>query len=278
MPFWGVCFDPFLHRLETESYRKSKKMLAALHPSGMTSGRAALSNILASSPNPKEPQAAESICLPSFSEIISPTASSAKTILPHLPPPPTAEMGFSAPQQFVCLHPQHPQLMNTFNNPPFIQQPINQTAYPVPRFQQMPYQYFVTQQAAPHMTEGNSLSFLATMADQTALRHPNQPIYSKQDQAFQFHQQKIPNSPISDQPIEYPCMHVGCRKVFPSRSRLHRHEIVHLGEKNFKCIHSGCEKRFSRKDNMLQHYRNHGVSFARDSSKKGRPSSKTDEH
>lgn len=251
-------------------------MLTVTHPSTSGSRKGStLNNILSAGVekkiNPNETHQIthppESLTLPSFSEIISPTSSAPQqSNLSHLPAPPTMEMSYP-PAQFVCLPPQQPQLMPSFNIVPYQQPP---PIYPIPRFHPTAYQYYVRPQAAPPMNEGNPLNFLATMAavDQRASRHPT--IYPKPDQSFQFHQQKIPNAPINDQPVEYPCTHVGCRKVFPSRSRLHRHEIVHLGEKNFKCIHPGCEKRFSRKDNMLQHYRNHGVSLARESSKKGK--------
>jgi hypothetical protein len=249
-------------------------MLTATHQQSSSTSRksSTLNNILSAGAenkiSPNEPHQTthppDSLTLPSFSEIISPTSSAAQK--PNLPAPPMVEMSY--PQaQFVCLPPQQPQLMPSYNMVPYPQPP---PMYPMPRFHPAAYQYYVRQQAAPSINEGNPLNFLATMAsvDQSASRHPT--IYPKHDQSFQFHQQKIPNAPISEQPVEYPCTHVGCRKVFPSRSRLHRHEIVHLGEKNFKCIHPGCEKRFSRKDNMLQHYRNHGVSLARETSKKGK--------
>ena len=48
------------------------------------------------------------------------------------------------------------------------------------------------------------------------------------------------------------CRH--CDKIFPSRSHLTRHEVVHSNEKPFACEFPGCHKTFSRSDNMKQHY------------------------
>ena len=57
----------------------------------------------------------------------------------------------------------------------------------------------------------------------------------------------------------YNCVESGCGKIFPSRSRLQRHLLVHTGLKPFNCLFSGCDRMFSRKDNMLQHYRTHVI-------------------
>jgi uncharacterized Zn-finger protein len=57
------------------------------------------------------------------------------------------------------------------------------------------------------------------------------------------------------------CAHPGCGKVFPSKSRLQRHAVIHTGAKPFVCLYPECERTFSRRDNMLQHYRTHICAF-----------------
>ena len=56
---------------------------------------------------------------------------------------------------------------------------------------------------------------------------------------------------------KYECTTSSCTKVFPSRSRLRRHLIIHTGQKPFECQYEGCERKFSRRDNMMQHARTH---------------------
>ncbi|KAI5185255.1 hypothetical protein NEHOM01_0713 [Nematocida homosporus] len=55
----------------------------------------------------------------------------------------------------------------------------------------------------------------------------------------------------------FKCTFHGCKKVFPSLSRMRRHYIIHTGVKPFKCLNSECPKSFSRRDNMIQHYKGH---------------------
>ncbi|KAI5170607.1 hypothetical protein NEFER03_0066 [Nematocida sp. LUAm3] len=57
----------------------------------------------------------------------------------------------------------------------------------------------------------------------------------------------------------YKCTFHGCKKAFPSLSRMRRHYIIHTGVKPFKCINAECPKSFSRRDNMIQHYKGHCV-------------------
>ncbi|KAI5159650.1 hypothetical protein NEAUS03_0469 [Nematocida ausubeli] len=57
----------------------------------------------------------------------------------------------------------------------------------------------------------------------------------------------------------YKCTFDGCKKEFPSLSRMRRHYIIHTGAKPFKCLNAKCTKSFSRRDNMIQHYKGHCV-------------------
>ncbi|KAF7314528.1 Cell wall integrity transcriptional regulator CAS5 [Mycena kentingensis (nom. inval.)] len=44
-----------------------------------------------------------------------------------------------------------------------------------------------------------------------------------------------------------------CDHAFQTTSHLHRHELVHTGERSFKCPYIGCKTRTSRKDNLNAH-------------------------
>ncbi|OAG31704.1 hypothetical protein NEDG_00179 [Nematocida displodere] len=57
----------------------------------------------------------------------------------------------------------------------------------------------------------------------------------------------------------FKCIFQGCRKFFPSLSRMKRHYIIHTGVKPFRCLNQSCDKSFSRRDNMIQHYKGHCV-------------------
>lgn len=82
-----------------------------------------------------------------------------------------------------------------------------------------------------------------------ALSHSHTPNPSqRQNEASPQNLQKI-----------HKCLVEGCQKIFPTKSRLNRHAIVHSGDKPFKCLFSKCNKAFSRKDNMLQHFKSHGI-------------------
>lgn len=66
-----------------------------------------------------------------------------------------------------------------------------------------------------------------------------------------------PKHSRSIEPHIYQCEMPSCRKIFPTKSRLNRHTVVHTGDRPFACPASGCAKTFSRRDNMMQHFKSH---------------------
>lgn len=67
----------------------------------------------------------------------------------------------------------------------------------------------------------------------------------------------IPKRSRSIEPHVYQCEMPNCRKIFPTKSRLNRHAVVHTGDRPFACPAAGCTKMFSRRDNMMQHFKSH---------------------
>ena len=54
---------------------------------------------------------------------------------------------------------------------------------------------------------------------------------------------------------DYPCQYPGCKKAYPNRNGLHKHKLLHTGERPFKC--DICHKAFRQKVAMEGHRRIH---------------------
>lgn len=57
---------------------------------------------------------------------------------------------------------------------------------------------------------------------------------------------------IFDNEKKYFCVYTGCKKNFPSSSRVKRHYKTHFDIHPYKCV--TCGRTFGRKDNMMQHF------------------------